>query len=338
MVMAIDVHNHFYPKKWLDYLEKRTESPRLEWKGPDSALFYSKNTVIASIRFPGHYDPEARIEDLAKFGIDIQILSFTMPTLDFLPAKQEIDWARRINDSFADVCQKFPGRFYSFTTLPFQDMDAAQKELERAYKELSMRGLLMFSNIQGRSIASPEFHPIYAMAEQYELPIFIHPAVPLIEDILCRDKIFGSVASGVYGYTLDTSLAVMSLIWYGVLEKFPSLRLIHSHTGGVVPYLAGRLEELWRLNPIKKPEYELPLTPNDYYRRQVYPDSVTTFLPAVRCCLEYVGSEHMVLGTDYAHRMGTWDRAVGLVKELGLSERDTNNILGDNAAKLFKID
>jgi hypothetical protein len=119
MVRVIDVHNHFYPKKWLDYLEKRTESPRLEWKGPDSALFFSKNTVISSIRFPGHYDAEARIEDLARFGIDIQVLSFTMPTLDFLPVEQEIEWARRINDSFADVCRKFPGRFYSFATLPF---------------------------------------------------------------------------------------------------------------------------------------------------------------------------------------------------------------------------
>lgn len=86
------------------------------------------------------------------------------------------------------------------------------------------------------------------------------------------------------------------------------------------------------------PKFELPRTPSDYYKARVYPDSVSTYLPAIRCCLEYVGSNHMLLGTDYANRMGTWDRAVGLVKEFGLSEVDTNLILGDNAARLFQIE
>jgi len=338
MVRTIDVHNHLYPKDWIDYLEKRTESPRLEWRGQNSAIFYSKDTVIATIRFPGHYNPAARVEDLDKFGIDTQILSFTMPNIDFLPVDKEVYWAKKINDYYAEVCQKYRGRFYAYATLPYQDVDKAQLELERAYKDLGMKGILIFSTIKGRSIASPQFHPVYAMAEKYELPVFIHPAVPLIEDILRQDKYFGHMKNGIFGYTLDTSLAVIDLIWNGVLEKFPRLSIIHAHTGGTVPYLSGRMEELWRLNPMKKPEFELPHTPSEYYQRQVYPDSVSTFLPAVRCCLEYVGSSHMLLGTDYAHIMGIWDRAVGLVKELGLLEEDTNNILGDNAAKLFKLD
>ncbi len=339
MTRSIDVHNHLYPKVWMDFLEQRADSPRMVRTGESTASFYVGDTVLATIRLAGHYDPEARVRDLDRFGIDAQVLSSTIPGIDFLPAREAADWARRFNDYFAEVCRTYPGRFYFYATLSYQDIDEAQRELERAKRELGAKGLLIYSNINGKPLASPEFYPIYAMAEKYDLPMFIHPARPLIADVLQQDKNFGAVTTGVFGYTLDTSLAVVGLIWYGVLEKFAGLRIIHAHTGGVVPYLAGRMEELYSLSVTRtrKPEFELPRTSSDYYRRQVYPDSVSTFLPAVRCCLDYVGGEHLLLGTDYAHRMGTWDRAVGLIKELALPEVDTNNILGENAARLFKI-
>jgi aminocarboxymuconate-semialdehyde decarboxylase len=323
----------------MDFLEKRTESPKMVRTGEVTASFYVGDTVLATIRLPGHYDPEARIRDLDTFGIDAQIISSTIPGIDFLPPREAADWARRFNDYFAEVCQNHRGRFYFYATLSYQDIDEAQKELERATLELGAKGLLIYSNINGKSLVSPEFYPIYALAEKYSLPIFIHPARPLVADVLQQDKNFGAVTTGVFGYTLDTSLAVVSLIWHGVLEKCPGLCVVHAHTGGVVPYLAGRMEELYSLSVTRtrRSEFELPYTPSEYYRRQVYPDSVSTFLPAVRCCIEYVGTRHVLLGTDYAHRMGTWDRAVGLVKELGLSEVDTNDILGDNAARLFKV-
>ena len=340
MIRTVDVHNHLYPKMWMDFLEKRTDSPRMVRTADGTRSFYFGKTIFATIRFAGHYDPAARIEDLDRCGLDCQVLSSTIPSIDFLPPREAADWASRLNDYFAEVCRTYPGRFYAYATLSYQDIDKAQKELERAYKELNAKGVLIFSNINGKPLASPEFHPIYAMAEEYGLPLFVHPTVPLINDVLKQDKHFGGLASAVFGYTLDTSLAVLGLIWNGVLEKFPGLTIIHSHTGGVVPYLSGRMEELWRLQlPSEKTAgFELPHTPSDYYKNQVYPDSVSTFLPAVRCCLEYVGAKHMLLGTDYAHRMGIWDQAVGLIKELGLSEADTDSILGENAAKLFKLD
>jgi predicted TIM-barrel fold metal-dependent hydrolase len=337
MPKSIDVHNHLYPKAWMDYLEQRTQPPRMVRTGEVTASFYVGETVLATIRLPGHYDPEARIRDLDAFGIDVQILSSTIPTFEFLPPREAADWAKKFNDSFAEICQRYPGRFYFYATLSYQDIDTAQKELERAHIELGAKGLLIFSNINGKPLSSAEFHPIYALAEKYGLPMFIHPTRPLIADVLQQDRNFGAITTGVYGYTLDTSLAVMGLILYGVLEKFPGLKVIHSHTGGVIPYLSGRMEELYGLSVTKKPEFWLPHAPSEYYRRQVFPDSVSTFLPAVRCCLDYVGPDHMLLGTDYAHRMGIWDRAVGLIEQLGVSEEDKSKILHKNAARLFKL-
>ena len=333
MAKTIDVHNHLYPKEWMDYIEKRIQWPRMERTGPTSMIFYVQDYPVAHVDKPGHYDPEARIKDMNEAGIDTQILSLTIPSVELINADEGVIWARRVNDYFAEVCQKYPGRFYANATLPYQDVDAAVKELERAHKELGVKGITLFSNINGKPIASPEFYPIYAKAEEYGLPIFIHPAVPLTLEIMRAHKI--SVA--LYGYIFDTTIAVMSLIWQGVLEKYPRLNIIHSHLGGVVPYTAGRLEDCWR-SFSHELGLELAKTPSEYYKSQVYTDTISYFSPAMRCCLDFVGPDHICLGSDYAHRIGNLENSIDWVRELGLPEEDANKILGGNAAKIYKLE
>lgn len=333
MVKTIDVHNHLYPKEWMDYLERNTHSPRMERTGPTSMIFYVQDYAVAHVDKPGHYDPEARIRDMDEAGIDTQILSLTIPSVELIDTDEGVTWASKINDYFADVCQKYSGRLHANATLPYQDVDAAVKELERAYKELGVKGITLFSNINGKPIASPEFYPIYAKAEEYGLPIFIHPAAPLTLEIMRAHKI--SVA--LYGYIFDTTIAVMSLIWQGVLEKYPGLNIIHSHLGGVIPYTAGRIEDCWR-SFSGELGLELAKPPSEYYKSQVYADTISYFLPAMKCCLDFVGAEHICLGSDYAHRIGNLEHAIDWVKQLCLSEEDTNKILGGNAARLYRLE
>lgn len=329
---TIDVHNHLYPQMWLDYLEKKTGSPRMERTGPGNMTLYFDEQPIAHVSRAGHYDPEARIVDVDKCGIDIQIISLTTPSVKLMSREEGIIWAKKVNDYLAKVCQKYPGRFYAYATLPFQDVDESLKELERSYEDLGIKGIIMFSNINGKPIASPDFYPFYQMAEEYELPILIHPAPPLTAKAMVKNKI----PLPLYGYTLDTTMAVVSLIFQGVLERFPRLRIIHSHLGGVVPYLVGRMEDSYR-SYAKECGFELPNTPSYYYRRQVYPDSISFHLPAMKCCLDYVGADHILLGTDYAHPIGNLEEAINYVKKLGLSEGESDKILGENARKLFKL-
>lgn len=334
MSKSIDVHNHLFPKEWMDYLEKRKESPKLERTGK-SMVFYSHDVFCSRITHAGHFDPAARIEDLDRCGIDTQILSLTVPSVEELPVEEGVKWARKINDYFAEVCQKYPGRFHAYATLPYQDADEALKELHRAYSELGAKGITIFSNVNFKPLSAPEFHPIYAKAEECGLPIFVHPAVPFTEEIMRKHKLH----PGLYGFTLDTTIAVMSLIWQGILEKHPGLNIIHAHLGGMVPYLAQRADDCWRTYLERgESDMRLPLTPSEYYKRQVYPDSMSAYLPALRCCLDFVGPGHICLGTDYAHSIGNWENAVAFIKELGLPEEDTNNILGGNAARIFNIE
>ena len=333
MARTIDVHNHLFPKMWLDYLETRTEWPTMRWTGPTSAVFYSGDVIMGHIDRAGHYDPEARIEDLDKYGLDIQILSLTSPGVEWLPAAEGVAWAKRINDYLAEVCHKYPERFYALAALPYQDMDEAMRELDRAYKDLGVKGIMMFSNIDGKSIASPEFEPLYAKAEEYGLPILIHPTSPLTAEAMRKVRL----PFQLFGFTLDTTMAVISLIFQGVLEKHPGLNIIHTHLGGVVPYLVSRIEDSFK-GYAKEWGLELPKTPSQYYKEQVYPDSINYHMPALRCCLDWMGADHICLGTDYAHRVGRPEQAVAYIKSLGLSEEDTDKILGGNAARIFKLE
>ena len=159
----------------------------------------------------------------------------------------------------------------------------------------------MVSNIAGKLIASLEFYPF---------PLF--------------------------GFTFDTTMAVVSLIFQGVLERFPRLKLIQAHLGGVVPYLVQRMEDSFR-SYSQEWGFQLSKLPSEYYQSQVYVDSISFHLPAMQCALEFMGSEHILLGTDYAHPVGDPERAIASVKDLGLPREETDKILGGNAARLFGL-
>ncbi|KJS15481.1 MAG: hypothetical protein VR69_12970 [Peptococcaceae bacterium BRH_c4b] len=334
MVKSIDVHNHLYPVEWLEYLQKNA-NPRLVKTGPTSYLAYVNDVICAHIDRPGHYDPAARVEDLDKAGLDIQVLSQTIPSVELLSPEEGEVWAKRVNDSMAETCRKYPGRFYFYITLPYQDMDRAMKELERCKKEMGdyARGIMFFSNINGKPVASPEFMQLYAAAEEYQLPILVHPASPLTDEVMKKVKL----PVQLFGYTLDTTMAVVTLIFSGVLEKHPNLKLIHCHLGGMAPYMLRRMDDSFK-GYGKEWGYEgLPKKPSEYYKAQVYPDTCNFNKAAVTCCYQEMGADHIVLGTDYAHRVGDPEGAIGSVNALDISAEDKDAILGLNAAKIFNI-
>jgi aminocarboxymuconate-semialdehyde decarboxylase len=305
----------------------------MEQTGPTSFVFYYKGARLATVSRPGHYDPGPRIQDLDEYGIDIQMISVTTPSAELIPAKEGVPWAKRMNDYLASVCDEYKGRFYAYATLPYQDVKASLKELERAYKELGVRGITMFSNLAGKPIYAPQFLPIYEAAEAFDLPIFIHPAPPITTDALKRVE----MPLPLYGFVLDTTMAVTGLIFKGVFDRFPNLKIVHSHLGGVFPYLVGRINDSFRSYA---QDYGITLDdlPTEYYRRNVWVDAISFHLPAMKCALEYLGAEHIMVGTDYAHPIGGPEKVMGFVKGLDLSPEDYEKIAWRNAAKLFRLD
>jgi aminocarboxymuconate-semialdehyde decarboxylase len=334
---TVDCHNHWYPPDYLAYLVSRTEPPYARQTGPTSYVCYAPGDVIvAHIDRAGHYDLNARIEDLDKAGLDTQIMSITIPGPEMLPVKEGIYWAKRTNDAFARAVQDHPGRFYAYAGLPWQAPDEAVKELERCHRDLGVKGIQVFSNVNGEPLFLDKFDPLWALANELDLPFLVHPTVPLTASVMDMVRI----PYQLYGYTLDTSMAVISLIFNGVFQKYANLKAVHSHLGGMVPYLVQRLRASWK-GYAKEWGLELDETPDITYATRVWPDTTSFYLPAMRCALEWVGPGHLVVGTDYAHRVGDPEGAIQAVKDLGASvslpQDETDMMLGKNAEALFKL-
>ncbi len=330
---SIDVHNHLYPKEWMEYLDGRAGSPTMKRTGPTSMVFYSDGMRLATVSRPGHYDPEPRIKDLDEYGIDTQIVSLTCPSVELIPAKEGVLWAKKVNDYLAEMCAQYKGRFYAYATLPYQDVKESVKELERA-RGLGARGIMLFSNLAGKPVYAPEFFPIYEAAAEYDMPFFIHPAPPVTTEAMKRVQ----MPLPLYGFILDTTMAISGLIFTGVLEKLPKLKFIHAHLGGVFPYMVGRINDCFKTYAADHGYYQLPKEPSEYYREQVWDDVISFHMPSMRCALEFVGADHLLIGTDYAHPIGGPDKVAQYVNDLGLSQEDTEKIFYKNAMKLFKIE
>ncbi len=330
---CIDVHNHLYPQAWMEYLDGRAGSPTMKRTGPTSMIFYSDDMRLATISRAGHYDPEPRVKDIDEYGISTQILSLTCPSVELITAKEGVEWARRVNDYMAEVCAKYPGRFYAYATLPYQDVTESVKELERAHK-LGAKGVMLFSNLAGKPVYAPEFYPIYEAAAEYDVPFFIHPASPITSDAMR----VAQMPLPLYGFIMDTTMAISGLIFTGVLEKLPKLKFIHGHLGGVFPYMVGRINDCYRSYADDHGYYKLPKEPSEYYKEQVWDDVISFHIPSMKCALEYMGADHLLIGTDYAHPIGGPTKAAEFVRKLQLSQEDTEKIFYKNAMKLFHID
>jgi aminocarboxymuconate-semialdehyde decarboxylase len=332
IMKIIDVHNHLYPKEWMEFLNERPGSLTMKRMDPTHATFYYEGMRLATVSVPGHYDPEARMRDLDRYGIDVQVMSFTTPSVELISAAEGVAWAKKANDYYAEVCRRYKGRLYAYATLPYQDVKESLKELERAYKDLGVRGITLFSNLAGKPVYDPQFFPIYEAAASYDLPLFIHPAPPLTSDAMKRV----GMPLPLYAFIFDTTMAVTGLIFTGVFERLPKLKIIHAHLGGVFPYLVGRIDDSFR-SYADDYGYSLQRKPSEYYRENVYDDVISFHLPAMKCALEFMGADHLLIGTDYAHPIGDPEKSAQLLEMLNLSQEDKEKIFYKNAEKLFKL-
>lgn len=331
---VIDIHNHAYTKPWLDYLAQRVEEPNFEWTGPTSGVAKVDGVIAGHVDRPGDFDMAARVEDLDRAGIDVQVLSHTCPGVAEVSVTESIEWSRRINDTFAETCQKWPGRFYFLATLPPKNIEEALKEIDRAYSELDAKGIQMYSNIDGVLCSAPEFHPIFEKAAEYGLPVKIHPA---FRPLTAAAMKAANLPLQLYGFTLDTTMALTTMLYGGLFEKFPTLKVIHAHLGGMVPYMIGRADTAFKRYS-KEWDFQGEQLPSEAYKEHVYIDTLSMHVPAIRCAFEYMGIDRLLFGTDYPHRAsGTVEENLTILDEVGFSEEEKEKVFSRNAVKLFDL-
>lgn len=326
--MKIDVHNHFYPSRFLKELEKEGSAVGIsvekdEW---GRQILVQRGTRVVTITRPMN-DIQKRLEDMDEVGFDVQILTLSAPSVDIFPVDAGERLARLVNDEIAEICAAHPKRFMAFATLPFQDPDRTVKELERSVGELKFQGACIGTNINGMDLDDRRLYPFYERISEYDLPIHIHPRAPADKETY-RDYRLGPMI----GFEVELCVAVVRLVMGGVLERFPKLKFIVSHLGGAIPYLAERVQNCYEAYPecqanISRPAIE--------YLRLFYYDTVSFFQPALMCAYAFAGSDHLVLGSDYPHVIGDIREAVTSIESLDIPGNEKEMIFSANLLRLM---
>jgi aminocarboxymuconate-semialdehyde decarboxylase len=324
--VIVDVHTHFYPE---GYLEEIRRSPEPYAFGRDALgrtilTLHGERVVTMTQEMTS---PEERIREMDRRGVDLQLVSITIPNVYVGPQTRRRDLARRANDGIAELVRRHPRRFAGLASVPLPDPEAAVTELERALGELGMVGAIVGSNIEGRYLDDPAFLPLYERAQELRAPLLVHPMPPASRD--------ATVAPGLVpllGFVFDTSASVARMVLAGVPERLPRLTLVLSHLGGTLPYLMQRLDNGYRAYPEVRDA--IPHPPSHYLRRMFY-DTVSFSVPSLGCALGAVGPDQIVMGTDYPHVIGDVGAALQSVRALGLPEAAVGRIMGGTAARIF---
>jgi aminocarboxymuconate-semialdehyde decarboxylase len=275
------------------------------------------------------FNPTAKIQEMDKTGVDIQALSI-MPLFSYdLKPDLGVAYSRMQNEAIAKVVQAYPDRFVGLATVPLQAPREAARELERAMKELGMKGVEISNDVNGKNLDWPELWPFYEKAQELGAFILFHPANPPGAERMPKYHL-----GNLVGLPFATSLAIASIIFGGVLEDFPNLKFCFAHAGGFAPYQRGRWEHGYQVREDSK---EIIRREPGIYFRLLYFDTITHYQPALEYLISTVGSDHVLLGSDSPFDMADPD-PVGTVNRLeSISSGEKEKIMRGNAAKLLGL-
>ena len=331
----IDIFNHIQPEKYFSHVQNLAAAK--EGLG--------KRTTDKSVL----RDLDARFRLMDEFGDYQQVITVPGPQPAVLAgpeASPEI--ARIANDGMAELVQKYPDRFAGFAaTLPMNNPDAAFKEARRAVDELGACGVEVFTNIKGKALDDPAIAPLWGIMNDYDLPIWMHPSrssslTDYSSEAKSRYEIWFT-----FGYPYETSAAMARLVFAGIFDKYPNLKIITHHMGGMVAFSEGRVQAGWEvmgsrtsdedytgvLKSLKRPHAE--------YFKMFYAD--TALFGAVagtECGLKYFGADHVVFASDYPFDPvpGQFIRdTIAIVDGLDISEADRAKIYHGNAERMLKL-
>src|SRR4051812_18192999 len=324
--MRWDLHTHYYPDAYFRLIEEIGGAFSFAKSPTGQTIIRYKGARFFGVTAP-MTDPAKRLEDMDRVGIDVEVLSLSTPNVYFAPPERQAEVARLANDGYAELIAKHPRRFKAFASIPMDDPDAALRELERALDELKMQGVVVLSNINGRALTDARYRPFFRECDRREVCVFIHPMIPANADAFAE-----YVLGPIVGFPFDTTLAVARLCYDGVFKELPRIRWILGHLGGAVPYLFERLDNGWRdFAECRAKIDELP----SVYLRRLYYDTVSFSAPSLELALRQVGADHLVMGSDYPHLLGSIERSVTSIEGLELPADKKEQIFSGNAKRIL---
>jgi aminocarboxymuconate-semialdehyde decarboxylase len=325
---AIDTHAHILSEETMRMIaaEAPKVAPKLTPIDKDFAILEVAGTPYRP--FPrGGWDMERRLEDMAFSDVDVQVLSNTPQTFLYnQDAVLNAILSALQNDQIAKAVASHPGRFQGIATLPMQAPQKAADELNRAMRTLGLKGAHIGSNINGKNLDDPEFEVLWATANELDAFIMVHPT-----QVAGADRLKSYYLTNLIGNPLDSTIAAASLVFSGVVERYPGIKFLFVHGGGFVPWQMGRFSHGWHVRP--EPQLKLKQPPEASLNR-LYFDSILHARPQLECLVALAGPERVVLGSDYPFDMGTLECA-RQVKALSIRDVDKAAILSGTPLKLL---
>jgi aminocarboxymuconate-semialdehyde decarboxylase len=319
MGLVIDGFAHVMPKAFAEALMKVHPT--------DELRKLAKHTYFG--------DMENRVRVMDKFGLDKQVLTLARPTTWMgISADALAKMTRLANDAVAAVANEFPGRFIAVGTLPVPTEESLP-EFDRCLNELGMAGIQILSNIGGKRLHEPQFRPFFAHANATKAPIWIHPQ--LVEGWSAEfalDKIFG--------WLYETSITLAQLVFSGMMEEYPDLRIIPHHMGAMVPHNSGRLKGFYEARDLYPGTglVSLPRDPLDYFRRFYGDTMLCGTVHAFESGYKFFGPEHIIFATDYPfgpQQGEQWiQETLDQVNAIGLPEDEKELIMSGNLMRLIE--
>jgi len=330
---VIDIHTHVEFAGTFDILKKRYLEDEVFNRFVVSATGRRSaelnRGIVAGIR-NALRDPRKKIEDMDTQGIGFSVLSST-PFAFFYEVEDDlsVELARFQNDQLSEMVKRYPDRFAAMATLPLNAPNEALKELDRAVTKLGLRGVEIGSHVGKRELGDENFWPIYEALEKLNVPIFIHP-----HHVAGMDRLQEFYLSNLIGNPLDTTIAAAQLIFSGVLERYSNLKIILAHGGGQFPYILGRLVHGYEVRPESKEK--IKSSPQAFLKNFYY-DTITHSKEALTYLISRMGSDHVLMGTDYPYDMGDANPVQTVTQQRDISEKDRQKILKENAISLFGL-
>jgi len=333
--MRIDVFCHFLPPRFLEARNRRAGGSF----GTQYAKYFEANPGLTSL--------DIRFRTLDKFPDVRQLLTIAGPNIESITKPADtVDVARIANDELAALVAKYPDRFIAAAAcLPMNDVEAALVEADRAIQQLGFCGVEIFTDICGKPVDAPEFFPLYEKMQDYDLPILLHPRRTNTTPDYAGEDTSKFLIYTNFGWPFETSKAMARLAFGGVLERFPRLKIVTHHAGGLVPFFSKRIELSWDFNRTlmgyQQDGQTLTAPPIDYYKRFYCDTAIQGNTAALMCAFDFFGADHMMFATDspYDDELGerVYRETIPAVEAMSISSAERQKIFAGNARRLFKL-
>ncbi len=329
--LKIDAYAHIVPPKYREALYK--VAPEMH-----------DRQVLAS---PPLYDLDSRFRIMDKYEPIRQVLTLGRIPVEHVagPAKAA-ELAVRANDEMAELVTKYRDRFCgALATLAMNNMDAALKETDRAIKDLNFKGVYLHTPVDEKPLDAPEFLPLYEKMAGYDLPIVIHPMRRVDHPDYLTEKESKYNMFSLFGWPYDTTSAMARLVFSGIMEKYPNLKIVTHHLGGMVPFYAERIRQFTQMfslhGEIGKGLF-LKKEIVDYFR-MFYADTAIYGNPtALMCGHDFFGPDHIIFGIDFPlgdieHGDRNYRQTINAIEQMDITDEDRKKIYEDNARKLMRL-